>query len=132
MTNNSPYLPNFPVQGYQAPITNTEFHFIQGENAAKAYPIMPGNTGFLFDSEESKFYIKSVNFNGMPNPIRIFKYEEEIPAPKDIPVAQETNFVTKEDFDAAISELKSLLEKPKYEKRGGRNNAQSDIRRDER
>ena len=98
---------NMPALKYQQPITNTEFHFIQGENAAKAYPIMPGNTAFLFDSEE-------------------------IPAPKDIPTVTETIFVTKEDFDAAISELKSLLEKPKYEKRGGRNNAQSDIRRDER
>ena len=113
--------PNMPPQLFQPQmptnpaINNMEFHWIQGENAAKAYPIMPGNTGFLMDSESNYFYIKQVAFNGMPNPLRKFKYEEIVEQPNDIPVATEVEMI-------------SSTKQNNYSKNRGERNGKSDIR----
>ena len=129
-----PNVPQFyPYQNFvpQVQVQNT-LKFIQGGDAtAKAYPVTPGDTVVLMDTEESYIYIKSVGFNGVPNPLRKFKYEEVFETKtEDIPIAKEVpNYVTKEDFNAAIKEIKEMI-KPKYERRGDRN-AKSDIRRDE-
>ena len=133
--------PNMPPQLFQPQmqpnpaINNMEFHWIQGENAAKAYPIMPGNTGFLMDSESNYFYIKQVAFNGMPNPLRKFKYEEVIEQPNDIPVATEvSNYVTKDDLNKAMDKLVEMMSSMKqnnYSKNRGERNGKSDIRSNE-
>lgn len=114
-----PIIPQFPTQ-------SNEIKFVQGEAAAKAFNVQPGTTVFLMDSEESMFYIKSVGFNGVPNPLRKFRYEEVVEKLPDIPV-----YVTKEDFDAKFNELKDLITSNKYGNKRGDRYGKSDIRRDE-
>lgn len=128
-----PYQQNFMPN---VTVPSNTLKFIQGGDAtAKAYPVAPGDTVVLMDTDESFIYIKSVGFNGVPNPLRKFKYEEVFEQPKeDIPVAKEvTEYVTKQDFDSAIDKLTGMIasmQKPNYERRGDKN-AKSNIRRDE-
>lgn len=127
MAVNSYPWPNPIVPPTQSP--SNEIRWIQGENAAKAYPVAPGSTVILMDSEDSYFYIKSVAFNGIPNPLRKFKYEEIFEIVPELPVAvDKTEYVSKEDFNKAIEELKALI---KPNKNRGDRYAKSDIRRDE-
>ena len=141
MANNfqNPYLP-YPPQFYNnsfpiPPVQQTapdalEVRFIQGgSNSAKAYPVMPGKTTLLMDSEESKFFLKTMEANGVPKPLREFKYEEVFE--DNIPVAKEVtpDYVTKEDFNAFADKIISMIgdRKPRYEKKGGPRNAESDL-----
>lgn len=55
---------------------NNGITWVQGENAAKSYPVAPGNSILLMDSESSVMYIKSTDQSGMPQPLRIFDYTE--------------------------------------------------------
>lgn len=132
---NVPLFPNFPYTNTPNNICNQmEVRWTQGENAVKASPVQAGTNVIFFDSEDSYFYIKSVGFNGVPNPIRKFKYEEVIETPNDIlPDAKEVpNYVTKEDFDSAISKLTELISQNRYYgKNRGDKNAKSDIQRNE-
>ena len=136
------YVPNLPQfytnTGNGAMASNVlassnDLRWVQGEVAAKNYSLIaPGQTLVLFDSEESKFYIKSIGYNGVPAPLRKFRYEEEF----DIPAVEEkkeTEYVTKDDLNEAMDKIASMISsmKPKYEKRGGRNDAKPDLRRDE-
>lgn len=142
MANNfqNPYLPyppqfyantQFPIPPVQTAQDTLEVRFIQGgSNSAKAYPVMPGKTILLMDSEESKFFLKTMEANGVPKPLREFKYEEVFEA-NDIPIAKEVTpeYVTKEDFNAFADKMISMISerKPRYEKKGGPRNAESDL-----
>jgi hypothetical protein len=50
--------------------------WVQGEAGAKAYPVAPGNSVLLMDSESDVFYIKSTDASGVPMPLRMFNYTE--------------------------------------------------------
>ena len=50
--------------------------WVQGENAAKSYPVAPNTTIMLLDSESSTFYLKTSDASGMPLPLRVFEYKE--------------------------------------------------------
>lgn len=140
----NPYLPYppqfynnpnpFPIPPVQAPQDTLEVRFIQGgSNSAKAYPVMPGKTVLLMDSEESKFYLKKMDAYGVPSPLREFNYTEVFETPaNDIPVATEVKpeYVTKDDFNAFTDKMINMLSeqrKPRFEKKGGQRNAESDL-----
>lgn len=96
--------------------------WVQGENAAKSYPITPNSTIMLMDSETQKFYLKSADASGMPLPLRIFEYSEI--SEKSVPEKTEEkpninldDYVTREEFDRRLSELSPK----KKEKRIGEN-----------
>ena len=111
-----------PNQQYQ-PQSNSGLIWVQGMNAAKAFPVSPGTSQLLMDSESECFYIKTTDASGMPLPLRTFTYREVINAPKhnsmqsqaSSPSQQNNNtapqidtsaFVTRTEFN----ELKQLLE----------------------
>ena len=138
----NPYLPYppqfynnpFPIPPVQTQTDTLEVRFIQGgSNSAKAYPVMPGKTVLLMDSEESKFYLKKMDANGVPNPLREFNYTEVFETPaNDIPVATEVKpeYVTKDDFNTFADKIIGMLSeqrKPRYEKKGGPRNVESDL-----
>ena len=133
----APYNPNMQQMApqLQTPPTGVEFRYIQGgDNAANAYPVMPGCTMLLMDTENPYIYFKTVAFNGMPQPIKKFKIEEVIenPATNDIPEAKELpDYVTREDFNNAIDEIKGLIQRNNYSKNRGDRNGKSDLRCDE-
>lgn len=73
--------------------------WVQGIEGAKAYPVAPGASVMLMDSESSVFYIKSTNANGVPS-MQVFDYVERKPEVK------ETNYVTREELEALLASMK--------------------------
>lgn len=100
-------------QRYFQPQIQTGIQWIQGESGAKAYPVSPGNSIALFDSEAERFFIKSVDISGMPQPLREFTYKEVIRKTEQ-PV-ENGKYVTKEDFEdfqeAIICKVDEMMEK---------------------
>lgn len=71
----STYTP-FPYNQTAVKPPSSNVQWVQGENAAKSYPVGIGQSVLLMDSENSVFYIKSTDQSGMPMPLRIFDYSE--------------------------------------------------------
>ena len=93
------------------PITNQNnsgIIWVQGEAGAKAYPVAPGNSVLLMDSESECFYIKSTDASGIPMPLRMFAYNEIVQTQQAPKHSQEgsTEYVTKSEFE----ELKHMFE----------------------
>ena len=81
--------------------------YVQGEAAAKAYPVAPGQFVVLIDTEDPVIYTKTTDQFGRPMPIRILDYVERV----DTPVEQSKNpeYITKSDFDKFKNEIIDLL-----------------------
>jgi hypothetical protein len=98
--------------------------WVQGEAGAKAYPVAPGNSVLLMDSEAECFYIKSTDASGVPMPLRAFTYTEIVQTQQkeephtDIDTSQ---FITRAEFE----ELKQMIEKPKTMSRKENKNEQT-------
>lgn len=71
-----PYNTQNPPQNASAG-NNSGIIWVQGEAAAKAFPVASGQSVLLMDSEDSVMYIKSTDQSGMPQPLRIFEYTEK-------------------------------------------------------
>lgn len=95
----------YPGQQYAQPTTSTNSNngllWVQGETGAKSYLVAPNCTVLLMDSEAQKFYIKSADASGMPIPLRVFEY-------KEVGATPTVEYVTKEEFEKALSELKGV------------------------
>lgn len=90
--------------------------WVQGEQAAKGYPVAPNQSVLLMDSEQSAFYIKSADNAGMPQPLRIFDYSER--KAEQMPAQQaEQNFVTHSEFEEKLEEIKSMIKTTTKEKK---------------
>lgn len=112
-----PYIPYqqplTPVQQPQQPQpvqqSGNGLVWVQGENAAKSYPVAPNNTVLLMDSEGDRFYLKSADASGMPLPLRTFVYSEQTaqPAPKAAE-GEQPAFATKTELDALRADMEEL------------------------
>ena len=80
---------------------NNQITWVQGEAAAKAYPVGAGNSVLLMDSEDAIFYIKSTDQSGMPQPLRIFDYTERTTQHTSAAAKGSTpdEYVTRAEFD---------------------------------
>jgi len=76
--------------------------WVQGENAAKAYPVASGQSVLLMDSEDSVMYIKSTDQSGMPQPLRIFEYKEKTGHQNASVIASKPSedYVSRKEFEA--------------------------------
>lgn len=107
---NGVYNGPYTIQTTAAPVqTQNTFAWIQGEEAAKAYPVAPGNTIVLIDSDKPIMYMKTADLSGRPQPIQI-RYlvsQEEYDKIHNVKTSNqnEEEFVTKEYFDKCIAEL---------------------------
>lgn len=98
------YQPVQPPQQHQSPII-----WVQGEEAAKAYMVAPGNSVLLMDSEGSTFYLKSSDAQGMPMPLRIFDYTERTAQrPAQAASIQAEEYVTRQEFNALAARMDAL------------------------
>lgn len=87
--------------------------WVQGESAAKSFPVAPNTTVMLLDSEASVFYLKTSDASGMPLPLRVFDYKERTQNPSNLPVnAPKTdcevnfdNFVTYDKLNEILASL---------------------------
>lgn len=118
---NQQMIPQQPQMSYTAPQNQQSngIVWVQGEAAAKAYPVAPGSNALLMDSEGECFYIKSTDASGMPLPLRTFEYHEVINSQQSIPQASSEgprinpdDYIKKseyEDLKKEIEELKTKL-----------------------
>lgn len=90
--------------------------WVQGESAAKSYPVQPGQSILLMDSENPVMYIKSTDQSGMPLPLRIFDYTErknEHTTNSNIVTTKDADYVSRSEFDAFKSEIQGALRQPR-------------------
>lgn len=109
-TYNGPYtVPQTMAPVQNQPQTQNTFVWIQGEEAARNYPVAPGNTVVLIESDKPIMYMKSADLSGRPQPmqIRYLVSEEDyrkIQNGSNLSVNDDT-YVTKEYFEKKMSEL---------------------------
>lgn len=99
-----PYTQNYNNNAQQQVQTN--INWVSGEAAAKSFYVAPGQSVLLMDSESNVFYIKSADISGMPLPLRIFDYTERAAAAKAETSAERADYVTRDEFEKRLAELK--------------------------
>lgn len=103
---------NFTVNQPNVQQQNSGIIWVQGENAAKAYPVGAGQSILLMDSEDAIMYIKSTDQSGMPLPLRIFDYKERFQnAKENTKVAEESkqDYISRDEFDKFKSEIRDEI-----------------------
>jgi hypothetical protein len=98
---------------------NNFIQWVQGENAAKSFPIAPNTSVPLFDSEANCIYIKSADASGMPS-IKILDYTVRGDAPKMAGIQAQSDFVTHDELAAISKEIDAL--KAKFERTAEKRN----------
>lgn len=106
MPQQAPQMPQNGVQTQSNGIT-----WVQGEAAAKSYPVAPGQSVLLMDSEESIMYIKSTDTSGMPLPLRIFDYTERKKdnVKSDVASVPSDDYVSREEFNEFKEDVKRSI-----------------------
>jgi len=112
MPQNQPTMPQNTQQNQGGGIP-----WVQGEAAAKAYPVASGQSVLLMDSENSTFYIKSTDASGMPQPLRIFDYKERSSQKTEAGVVKNTpnDYVSRSEFDEFREDVKKSLKRIREE-----------------
>lgn len=105
----------YQMQGTQMslsnqPQQNNGIIWVQGEAAAKSYPIAPNSSVPLWDSEANVIYIKSADMSGMPS-IKILDYTMRDTAPKNERNHPQAEFATKDDISVLEREISALKSK---------------------
>ena len=105
------YFPNYNPYYQPAQATpNNGFLWVQGEAAAKSYPVAPNSTIQLWDSEAQTIYIKSADASGMPS-MKVIDYTI-----RDTQTAQNASFashvdnVTRDEFKSLYDRVDALRE----------------------
>lgn len=89
--------------------------YVQGEEAAKSFPVAPGVFAVLLDIENPVIYTKTTDQYGRPQPIKILDYVER--KQNQSAPTQNTNFVTKDDLEKFKNEMRELIkQRPIYKK----------------
>lgn len=117
MAINNPWIPNYggpamptaipQVAATPIPTINNQytnpgqvFFWVQGEQAAKAYPLVGNNArAYLMDTESPTLYLKTTDTTGRPLPMAIYDLKERV----DTPPVETSNSVSKEDIAAMIA-----------------------------
>ena len=106
---NGPYtIPTTTAVPMQQTQTQNTFAWIQGEEAARNYPVAPGNTIVLIEADKPIMYMKSADLSGRPQPMQIrylVSKEEYEKLRNGSDFSQnEDKYVTKETFEKYVSE----------------------------
>lgn len=102
-------MPAQPVQQLQQ--NNNGILWVSGEVGAKSYLVAPGTSVLLMDSESEKFYIKSTDVSGMPQPLRTFEYHEigtQMP-PKQPVQNMDSKYVTRQEYDDLKGKYEAII-----------------------
>ena len=108
-----------PTPQPQAPQTNNNLIWVQGEAGAKSYLVAPNTTVQLWDSEKQCIYLKSADASGMPS-MKVLDYtireNTAAAAPAVASAAHEPDpqYVTKAEMEALYAQISGL--KTKVEK----------------
>lgn len=100
---NTWYNPNAMYQPQEQKLNSGIFTtFVDNETTVQNYPVPTGSMAILIDLNHHKMWFKSVNSNGLPEPIRTFNI-------KEIPLPINPNVVTREEFDTLNKKIDTLL-----------------------
>lgn len=95
-------------QWAQTANTSSQVRPVSSIDEVKAFPIdFDGSISYFTDVANKKIYTKQINMDGTPN-INVYELKEPITMMTDQPTA---SFVTKQEFEAAILELKQMYDK---------------------
>lgn len=106
--------------------------WVQGESAAKSFPVAPNTTVMLLDSEASVFYLKTSDASGMPLPLRVFDYKERIQNGSNLPTnaaqgglaVDLSNYVTYDQLNEILENMgKNNTQKKEKKEKGETDNA---------
>lgn len=103
MPQNQPQIPQNAQQG-----SGTGIIWVQGESAAKSYPVAAGQSVLLMDSENAVMYIKSVDQSGMPLPLRVFDYSERKAEKTEVPTAT-SDYISRSEFEEFKEDVKRSI-----------------------
>lgn len=87
---------------------NAGFVWVQGEAAAKAYPVAAGNSVLLMDSEAPVLYMKSTDVSGRPLPMETYdlvKRESVVASQPKQPQIDLSEYVKMSELEAKVKEL---------------------------
>lgn len=108
----TPYQTGIPMQQaqpqVQQPSTNLMTIFVNSEEEVANYQVAAGLTVMLLSFNLKKFWLKSTNTNGVPQPIRVFPFTEEV-QPTNIPTNNQNDSVTRDEFRALNEKLEKLI-----------------------
>lgn len=97
-----------PQQSQMAP-SDTNMIWVQGESGAKAFPVQNGKGVILLDSEADRCFIKTIDINGMPRPLRAFRMIEEEDGAESKQVKIDTSqFITRDEFEDLSDKLDKI------------------------
>lgn len=82
-----------------------EFAYVDSLECAKAYQCKPNTVTMLMENDNPIFYRKETDMNGRTISFKAFDFVEHKEENK------EEKFITREDFEKEIAELKALLHK---------------------
>ena len=87
---------------------NAGFVWVQGEAAAKAYPVAAGNSVLLMDSEAPVLDMKSTDVSGRPLPMETYdlvKRENVVASQPKQPQIDLSEYVKMSDLESKVKEL---------------------------
>lgn len=111
------------MQTQQPQQINSGIIWVQGEAAAKSYPVAPNSSVPLWDSEADVIYIKSADMSGMPS-LKILDYTMRNATPRSAEISSRSVFATKDDISHLEEELNAL--RAKFEQMGERRKEKND------
>lgn len=94
-----------------APPSNQGILWVQGETGAKSYLVAPGSCVLLMDSEAERFYIKSTDVSGMPQPLRVYEYHEVNRPQKQPENNMNDMYVTRKEYQDLFDKYNEILDK---------------------
>lgn len=103
----------YPMQNYQTQQTQpqqTGIIWVQGEAAAKSYPVAPNMSVALWDSEANVIYIKSADGSGMPS-MKIVDYTMRDTGARKAEISAQNDYVTKDDLLPIRKDIDALKAK---------------------
>ena len=104
--------PQTAIPAVQQPQQNNNgILWVSGEVGAKSYLVAPGTSVLLMDSESEKFYIKSTDVSGMPQPLRTFEYHEvgsQMP-PKQPVQNMDSKYVTRQEYNDLKGKYEAII-----------------------
>lgn len=83
---------------------NSGLIWVQGESGAKSFIVAPGQTALLMDSEAMRFYLKTSDTSGIPQPLRTFEYNE-VSGQVKVQAENAEQYVTRKEFEEKLALL---------------------------
>ena len=123
----TPTMPNmtenqnqWQLQNMQQPLNQptqtptNDMIFVLNENEASSFPVAPNNRVVLWDKNQTTFYVKSANAQGIPS-MQTFDFSERAQSAPQTPTEHVCkcgdNFVTKEEWKALQDKYDDLTAK---------------------